>query len=37
MSATIALAQAMFKQQVEPKIIDQIQIDVILEDIIPVD
>lgn len=34
MTATIATAQAMFKQQVNPKIIDQIEFDVILEDLI---
>lgn len=34
MTATIATAQAMLKQQLEPKLIDQIDIDVILEDIL---
>jgi hypothetical protein len=34
MVATIATAQAMFKQQLEPKVIDQIEQDVILEDLI---
>lgn len=34
MTATIATAQAMLKQQLEPKLIDQIEIDVILEDIL---
>lgn len=34
MTATIATAQAMFREQLEPKIIDQIEMDVILEDLI---
>ena len=37
MAADISLAQAMFRQQVEPTIQDQIVLDVILEDIIPMD
>lgn len=34
MTATIATAQAMFKQQLSPKVIDQIEFDVILEDLV---
>lgn len=34
MTASIATAQAMFKQQLEPNIKDQIEQDVILEDLI---
>lgn len=34
MTATIATAQAMLREQLEPRIIDQIEMDVILEDLI---